>query len=132
MHVFISVQVTIKLLFLSVHAKCSIQKNCVSVNILCYVTNFTESYFITVHERKQKTFLFFRSKKTELGKMPHRHSPKTLRRYSMLALAKHWDLICYAAHSTKEMNALLESDGYLKYEGPFSDMRKPIHNTTCL
>jgi len=56
--------------------------------------------------------------------MPRRHSPHTLRRYSMHALARHWDLICYAAHNTREMNALIESEEYLKVEGPFSDMRK--------
>lgn len=81
--------------------------------------------------KESRKHFYFLVAKTELGKMPHRHSPKTLRRYSMLALAKHWDLICYAAHSTREMNALLESDGYLKFEGPFCDMRKPVHNTAC-
>ncbi|CAL8084494.1 unnamed protein product [Orchesella dallaii] len=58
--------------------------------------------------------------------MPRRHSPHTLRRYSMLALARHWDLICYAAHNTKEMNSLIESEDYLKYEGPFSNMPSGI------
>ncbi|ODM98086.1 F-box/LRR-repeat protein 20 [Orchesella cincta] len=58
--------------------------------------------------------------------MPRRHSPRTLRRYSMLALAQHWDLICYAAHNVKEMNTLIESEDYLKYEGPFSDMPSGI------
>jgi len=56
--------------------------------------------------------------------MPRRHVPGTLQKLCIIKLVRNWDSICYGAHLTSQMNDLLETDGFLKYQGPFTDLRK--------
>lgn len=62
--------------------------------------------------------------------MPLHHTVPTLRKASLISVAKNWDLICYAVHSPREMGELIESDDYLKFTGPFTSFRKPFSPNT--
>ncbi|XP_071439059.1 uncharacterized protein [Hetaerina americana] len=57
--------------------------------------------------------------------MPLRRQPPSLIQASMAAIARHFDRICYAAATPKEMAELLETEEYLKVESPFTNL--PAH-----
>ncbi|XP_046406837.1 uncharacterized protein LOC124171656 isoform X2 [Ischnura elegans] len=54
--------------------------------------------------------------------MPLRVQPATLRAAAMTCIARHFDLICYAAGTPQRMAALIESGDYLNVASPFDDL----------
>ena len=54
--------------------------------------------------------------------MPCRPSPKSLRQYSLDAVALHRELLCYGApRGSKALAALIEDDSFKEFESPFRE-----------
>lgn len=55
-------------------------------------------------------------------KMPLTHQPFSLKRATMVTIARNFDLICYSCSSPDKMTELIESEEYLNFECPFDDL----------
>ncbi|KAG8227677.1 hypothetical protein J437_LFUL006988, partial [Ladona fulva] len=54
--------------------------------------------------------------------MPLRNEPLSLKRSTMVAIARNFCLICYSCKSSDRMAEIVNTEEYLKYESPFMDM----------
>ncbi|XP_069694166.1 uncharacterized protein [Periplaneta americana] len=58
--------------------------------------------------------------------MPLRHQPPTLRKASMTVIASHFEKLCYDCPSQNKMIAMIDSEEYLQFEGPFVHMPSTV------